>query len=80
MKMKRRYEVGLEKLQSAADQVSVMKRQLIELQPKLVESSRKVEEGMVIIEQESAEVAKVEKVCVHIQGSGYNKLIKVNSL
>ena len=59
---KHRYEVGLEKLESAASQVSLMQRALTELQPQLVEASKEVDEIMIIIEKESAEVAKVEKV------------------
>ena len=62
MKGKRRYEVGLEKLESAASQVSVMKQELTDLQPQLVEASKEVDDIMVIIERESIEVAKVEKV------------------
>ena len=62
LKAKRRYEVGLEKLQSAASQVSVMQKELTDLQPQLVEASKQVDEIMVVIEKESIEVAKVEKV------------------
>ncbi len=62
MKLKRRYEVGLEKLQSAASQVSVMQKELTELQPQLIVASKDVDEIMVVIEKESVEVAKVEKV------------------
>ncbi len=36
--MKRRYEVGLEKLLAAEADVNVMKTELIELQPKLVQT------------------------------------------
>jgi len=53
--------VGLEKLSSAASQVSVMQKELTDLQPQLVEASRQVDEMMVVIERESAEVASVEK-------------------
>ena len=42
MKGKRRYEVGLEKLQSAASQVSVMQEELTALQPQLVQASKEV--------------------------------------
>jgi len=59
---KRRYEVGLEKLESAASQVSVMQLELTKLQPQLVVASKQVDEIMAVIEKESAEVAKVEKV------------------
>ena len=64
LKAKKRYEVGLEKLQSAASQVAGMQKELTDLQPQLVEASKQVDEIMVIIERESIEVAKVEKVGV----------------
>ncbi|XP_064419638.1 dynein axonemal heavy chain 7 isoform X2 [Latimeria chalumnae] len=62
MKMKKRYEVGLEKLESAAAQVATMQSELEALQPQLKVASREVDEMMVIIEKESLEVAKTEKV------------------
>ncbi|KFQ84601.1 Dynein heavy chain 7, axonemal, partial [Phoenicopterus ruber ruber] len=62
MKKKRRYEVGLEKLNSAASQVALMQSELEALQPQLREASKQVDEMMVVIEKESLEVAKTEKV------------------
>ncbi|XP_026707995.1 dynein heavy chain 7, axonemal [Athene cunicularia] len=62
MKRKRRYEVGLEKLNSAASQVSSMQPELEALQPQLREASKQVDEMMVIIQKESLEVSKTEKV------------------
>lgn len=62
MKQKTRYEVGLEKLQSAASQVASMQKELTDLQPLLVVASKEVSEIMVVIERDSIEVAKVEKV------------------
>ncbi|XP_014666536.1 PREDICTED: dynein heavy chain 7, axonemal-like [Priapulus caudatus] len=62
MKAKRRYEIGLEKLHSAASQVSTMQEELTALQPQLVVASKEVDEIMVIVEKDSIEVAKVEKV------------------
>ncbi|XP_076449948.1 dynein axonemal heavy chain 7-like [Babylonia areolata] len=59
---RRRYEVGLEKLDSAAGQVAVMQKELTDLQPQLVIASKEVSEIMVVIERDSVEVAKVEKV------------------
>lgn len=53
--------VGLEKLSSAASQVSVMQKELTDLQPQLVDASKQVDEMMVVIEKESVEVANVEK-------------------
>ena len=43
LKMKRRYEMGLDKLESAASQVAGMQQQLEELQPQLEESSVQVQ-------------------------------------
>ena len=58
---KRRYEVGLEKLQSAKSQVATMQAELTDLQPQLVVAGKQVDEMMIVIERESIEVAKVEK-------------------
>lgn len=66
MKAKHRYEVGLEKLHSAASQVSTMQEELTALQPQLVIASKEVDEIMVKVEQDSVEVAKVEKVCCNL--------------
>uniref|UniRef100_A0A8C3GQJ6 Dynein axonemal heavy chain 7 n=1 Tax=Cairina moschata TaxID=8855 RepID=A0A8C3GQJ6_CAIMO len=62
MEMKRRYEVGLEKLNSAASQVALMQSELEALQPQLREASKQVDEMMVVIQKESLEVAKTEKI------------------
>lgn len=60
--LKSRYEVGLEKLQNAGAEVSVMQANLIALEPQLVEATAKVEETMRNVERESAEAADVEKI------------------
>jgi len=62
MKQKRRYEKGLEKLESAASQVAMMQKELTDLQPQLITASKEVDEIMIIVEKDSIEVAKVEKV------------------
>ncbi|XP_027444300.2 dynein heavy chain 7, axonemal isoform X2 [Zalophus californianus] len=62
MKMKKRYEVGLDKLDSAASQVATMQIELEALHPQLKVASKEVDEMMAIIERESVEVAKTEKV------------------
>ena len=61
MQAKGRYEVGLEKLESAQSQVTTMQVELTDLQPLLVVASKEVDQMMIVIERESAEVAKVEK-------------------
>uniref|UniRef100_A0A2K6A2H9 Dynein axonemal heavy chain 7 n=1 Tax=Mandrillus leucophaeus TaxID=9568 RepID=A0A2K6A2H9_MANLE len=62
MKMKKRYEVGLEKLDSASSQVATMQMELEALQPQLKVASKEVDEMMIMIEKESVEVAKTEKI------------------
>ncbi|MBN3303948.1 DYH3 protein, partial [Amia calva] len=61
--MRNRYLVGLEKLDFAASQVSVMQKELTALQPELIKTSADTEKMMVKIEQETVEVdAKKELV------------------
>jgi len=60
--MKKRYEVGLSKLMSAASQVAEMQTELTELQPLLVVASKEVDTIMINVEKESVEVSKIEKV------------------
>lgn len=62
MTMKNRYVVGLEKLALAAGEVSVMQKELTDLQPQLVVASKEVSDIMIIVEKDSVEVAKVEKI------------------
>lgn len=62
MKLKQRYEIGLEKLEYAAAQVATMQVELEALQPQLVVAGKDVDEMMVVIEHESVEVAETEKV------------------
>lgn len=54
--------MGLEKLDSAASQVATMQSELEALHPQLKVASKEVDEMMVIIERESVEVAKTEKI------------------
>lgn len=56
-KAKQRYEVGLEKLQSAAADVAKMQIELTELQPQLIVASKNVDDMVVVIEKESVEVS-----------------------
>ncbi|VDM15555.1 unnamed protein product [Hydatigera taeniaeformis] len=59
---KSRYEVGLEKLGSAAEDITLMSKELMELQPKLLQASKEVDATMAIVEKQSTEAAKQEKV------------------
>ena len=59
---KMRYEVGLEKLAFAADQVNKMQKELEDLQPELVKSAAATEELMAQIEQKMPGVMETRKV------------------
>lgn len=61
-KAKKRYEVGLEKLDFAATQVSVMQGDLQALQPKLVEAAANVQKILTEVERESRDVSEVRKI------------------
>ncbi|XP_041837982.1 dynein heavy chain 7, axonemal isoform X2 [Melanotaenia boesemani] len=62
MKLKCRYEVGLEKLESAAKEVTTMQAELEALQPQLLVASKQIDVTLVAIEKESRDVADIEKV------------------
>nr|XP_023674913.1 dynein heavy chain 3, axonemal [Paramormyrops kingsleyae] len=51
-----RYQLGLQKLDFAASQVSVMQQELTALQPELIKTSAETEKMMVKIEKETGEV------------------------
>ncbi|KAL8585021.1 Dynein heavy chain 3, axonemal [Nucella lapillus] len=60
--MRNRYLVGLEKLQFAASQVSVMQHELTDLQPELIKTSAETAALMVKIENDTVEVDARKKV------------------
>ncbi|XP_078610604.1 dynein axonemal heavy chain 3-like isoform X1 [Branchiostoma floridae x Branchiostoma japonicum] len=62
MKLKSRYETGLEKLAFAASQVSVMQKELQDLQPELIQTSEETEKLMVKIEADTVEVEAKKQV------------------
>ncbi|KAL3852322.1 hypothetical protein ACJMK2_015979 [Sinanodonta woodiana] len=60
--LKNRYIVGLEKLEFSESQINIMQKELIELKPKLIQTSKETEELIAVIEKESAEVQEVKKL------------------
>ena len=58
---KRRYEVGLEKLQFAAGQVKEMQAELEALQPNLIVAQKDTAELMKVIEKDSVEVEETQR-------------------
>lgn len=59
---RQRYITGLEKLQFAAAQVSVMQDELTALQPKLIETSEATEKLMIKIERDTVDVEATKEV------------------
>lgn len=51
--IKRRYEVGLEKLLGAETQVGQMKKELEELQPVLIKTQKETDELLIVVERDS---------------------------
>lgn len=62
MMLKQRYETGLEKLDFAASQVSVMQQELKDLQPELVKTSAETEKLLAKIAQDTVEVEAKKEV------------------
>lgn len=62
MALKNRYLTGLEKLEFAASQVSIMQKELSDLQPQLVQTSADTEKLMIKIEQDTVEVEAKKEV------------------
>ena len=60
--LRNRYLVGLEKLEFASAQVTVMQQELTELQPELIQTSKETESLITIIAAETEEVAAKKKV------------------
>ena len=60
--LKNRYVTGLEKLEFAASQVSVMQEELTALQPELIQTSAETEKLMVKIELDTVEVEAKKEV------------------
>eukprot|EP00741_Cyanophora_paradoxa_P002212 tig00000555_g2144.t1 len=62
MTLKKRYEVGLEKLAFTASQVKGMQDQLVALQPELQKAQKETAEMMVVIEEKTKEVTATREV------------------
>ena len=65
MLLRNRYLTGLEKLEFAASQVSVMQQELRDLQPELIKTSAETEKLMIKIEQDTVEVEAKKEVCIY---------------
>lgn len=75
---KRRYEVGLEKLNHAESQVSIMQASLEALQPALIVAAANVQATLSKVESESAEAAEVEKTVMADEEIANEQVIKIH--
>ena len=80
MTVKKRYEVGLEKLQTTEESVQGMKTELIELQPQLAIAAKETEAAMVVISKESAEADKVKQVVSQEEAVASGEAAKVKAI
>ena len=60
--MRKRLEIGLDKLLSTASQVEVMQKELTDLQPVLAKTQKEVDDMMVVISKDKAEADKTKEV------------------
>lgn len=80
-----RYEIGLEKLLAAETDVNAMKADLIELQPKLIETGNEVKQTLIVVNSETLEAEKKRTVvqgeeAIANEKAAAAKLIKVSMI
>ena len=80
MLVKKRYEVGLEKLIFTEGSVQNMQEELKALQPQLVQSTKETEEAMEIIAKETVEADKVKNVVQKEETAASAEAAKVQAI
>ena len=77
---KHRLQVGLEKLNSTAEIVTVMQAELVELQPVLLTKTKEVEELMVVITRDKAAAEITAAGCAEEESSANEKASKTKAI
>jgi len=77
---KSRYEVGLGKLLSCAEDVAVMEVELTDLQPVLKKKTGEVEELIKVLDRESAEAAVTKEKCAQDEAAAKEEADKTNEM
>ena len=80
MQSKRRLEVGLDKLVSTAEKVSVMQDELTELQPVLVVKGKEVEELMEVISKDKAAAEVTAASCGEEEKTANEKAVATKAI
>ena len=80
MTVKKRYEVGLEKLEFTESSVQAMQEELVALQPQLVQSTKETEEAMEVIARETVEADKVKSVVEKEESAASAEAAKVQAI
>ncbi|TPX32092.1 hypothetical protein SmJEL517_g04759 [Synchytrium microbalum] len=78
--LKSRYEVGLDQLASASAQVAIMSKELTDLQPQLIVTSKQTEEMLVVIQRESVEVEKKREIVSADEAVANKKVTAVQAI
>merc|ERR1719498_415372 len=78
--LKSKYDVGIEKLLTTEASVEGMKKELIALQPKLVEKNKEVGEMMVVVQGESEKTAKIKEVVAGEEAIASESAAKANAI
>ena len=77
---KRRYEIGLEKLETTEKSVQVMQKELEALQPELVKTTKQVDEMMIVVERETADAEKIRVVVVAEEEKVNEKVLEAKTI
>lgn len=72
--LRERYVIGLEKLELSEAAISIMQKELTELQPKMIRTSQETEDLINVIEREAGEVDSVKQI-VEADKEKANKVI-----
>jgi dynein heavy chain len=62
LSLKERYVIGMEKLELSESQISIMQKDLTELQPKMIKTSQETEDLIMVFEREAGEVDAVKQI------------------
>jgi dynein heavy chain len=78
--MRSRYTIGLEKLDTTTKSVDEMSKQLVALQPQLVQTTKETEAMMLHVEEEQLGASKIEKVVKAEEAVAAGKAAKAKAI
>ena len=78
--VRKRYEIGLEKLIATEESVAGMQEELVALQPELIKAGEETEAAMVVIAAETVEADKVKEVVAKEEAIASGEAAKVKAI